>query len=213
MKRLLAGTLVALAGLTITASAYATPQTRYFECGGQTPVTNLTAPPLAWSSTQPGSIADGNGCASVDTWVQGASPGNTVYDSIFGGTEAGEVRKLELTVYGLRPFDGALAGPNADITLQVDGEVVAELANVKGDPATKPAPAGSLGATYTFTGLDIPAGGEKEFVISFSSHYTNDPFVVGWGASEVPSGVKLYGYDDLTCTEQQEYDPDLVCDE
>jgi hypothetical protein len=212
MKRLLAGTLAAAASLAITASAHAAPKQFYFECTGSTPVQNLDATTFSWSGTAPtASYQSGAGCGWADPLLTNGNRPNTMTDAAFGGTYAGDVRKIDLTLYALDPALGAL-GKVIDVDVLVDGDTVASFSQLSSDDAGGPAPVPAIAKyNYTLDGLDIPAGKAKSIVLALGAY--NEGAAWLQGASEVPSGVKLYAFEDLTCEEQQAYDDTIVCDE
>src|SRR4051794_13237739 len=188
MKRLLAGTLAVAASLAITASAQAAPQSFYFDCGGQTPFTNLTEPPQTWSKDAPATaFSSGGGCLTAMYEVGTAT---------FGGTYAGEVRKMDLTVYGVfsNPVYRQVIGTvDFNISVTVDGDEVSTGDTVPmATEAAGPVP-GGFKASLSIPDLHIPASAKgKAFAITVSNPYVDDQYFVARGASDAPSGVKLY---------------------
>jgi hypothetical protein len=207
----MAGTLAAVASLAITASAQAAPKAFYFDCTGSTPVQNLDATTFSWSATAPtGSYQSGAGCGWADPLLTNADRPNQL-DAAFGGSYAGEIRKIDLTLYAADPALGQL-GKLIDVDVLVDGDVVASFTELSSDDAGGPAPVPAIAQyKYTLDGLDIPAGKAKSIVLALGAYNEG----AGWlqGAAEVPSGVKLYAFDDLTCEEQQAIDETVVCGE
>jgi hypothetical protein len=202
--------MAAAATLAFAAQAHAAPTSFYFDCNGEAPLTNLANDALSWSATAPATAAqDGGGCFTGDTYIQGTDPGNYVYDVVAGGQYGGEVRKLDLTLFGVRssPLGGALGIPtNARIRIEVDGDLVFDEARKVPAEASGALPTG-VKASFSLTGLEISASASpKDFRISVSNLWTDDPTVFGRGASDFASGVKLYGFDDLTPEEQCEVD-------
>ena len=197
MKRLLAGTLAVAASLAITASAQAAPQSFYFNCGGQTPLTNLTAPPATWSATAPSAAFPQGGCVTAMYEVGTAT---------FGGTYAGEVRKMDLTVYGVfsNPLYRTVIGSvdfNISITADGDeiytGDTVAMTTEAAGVP-------GGFKASLSIPDLNLHAkSNARTYEITISDPYVDDQYFLGRGASDLASGVKFYAWDDLTPEEQQ----------
>jgi hypothetical protein len=213
MKPFFAGLLVAVTSLVIVAPAQAAPQTRYFDCTGTTPVQNVDASTFSWSGTAPAaSYQSGAGCGWADPLLTNATRPNTQTDAAFGGEYAGEIRKIDLTLYALDPALGTL-GKVIDVDVLVDGETVASFSQLSSDDAGGPAPVPAIAKyNYTLDGLDIPAGTDPKSIVLALGAYNEG---AAWlqGAAEVPSGVKLYAFEDLTCDEQAAIDDTIICDE
>ena len=190
--------LAAAAALVAAAPASAAPQQLYFDCTGSTPLNNLDASTFSWSATAPtASYQSGAGCGWADPLLTNASRPNTTTDAAFGGDYAGEIRKIEVTLYAVdpTPIDGKLI----DADVLVDGEALATYSELNATNAGGPDAA--IGKyTYTLDGLDIPAGAAKSIVVALGAY--NDGAAWLQGAAEVPSGVKLYAFDDLSPEEQ-----------
>lgn len=208
MKPLLAGILAATS-LVIAAPAQAAPQTFFFQCAAAAPlgsVSNLNDA-STWSPTAPTTAFPAGGCVSADTWQQGAEPGNTAYDTVFGGDYAGEVKQFDLTLYSAASdpaYRQIALPPSIDVTLQVDGETVFAAADLQSfaEPATLQ---NSYKSTWTISELDIPKTDKaKSFVLTVNTHFTDDPTVWGSGASDLPSGITFYAQEDLPPVEEEE---------
>lgn len=189
--------LAAAAALMVAAPASAAPQTFYFDCGGQTPVTNLTPAPLTWSATPPATaFSDGGGCVSADYQS---------FTTSFGGTYAGEVKQIDLAVYGAlsNPAYRQLLGPSLDVTVAVDGKTVFEGTQLAGgNEAGGPLP-GGFKWTQTIPELDIPATATpKKFEITVSNPFADDAYVLGYGASDLPSAITFSAQADLPAPEE-----------
>lgn len=203
MKHIL---LAAAAALITAAPAMAqdpapapTPETFYFDCGGDNPFTNLAAAPHTWSATAPTTAStDGGGCYSVVYEVA---------DTTFGGAYAGEVKQLDLTLFGAasNPAYRALLGVSLNVDIAVGGESVftgEELAAP--NEAAGPLP-GGFKWTITVPELNIPASTTaKDFVITVSNPYVDDQYVLGRGASDLASAITFYDADDLPEPEPEE---------
>lgn len=196
--------LAATAALLVAAApAAAAPASFYFDCTGAAPLQTIDVESYSWSPTAPtASYQEGAGCGWLDPGgLSGTNQPNPFYDAAFGGGYAGEIRKLELTLYApLAP----ITTKAIDLIVQVDGE---EVAGVEGlTPAVGPGPDDAIASfTYTLSGIDVPAGVRtKSIVLAVAEHFTDD--TPGWlqGAKEVPSGVKLFAFGDLTQEEQDE---------
>lgn len=191
--------LAAAAALMVATTAPAqtpapapTPETFYFDCGEDAPLTNLSEPPLTWSATAPTTAStDGGGCYSAVYEVA---------DTTFGGTYAGEVRQLDLAIFGAfsNPGYRSLLGVSLDVTVEVDGEVVFAGTEI---PATTDAAGplpGGFKASITVPELVIPAGATpKSFVITVADPYVDDPYVLARGASDLASAITFYDAADL----------------
>ena len=203
MKRLMAGTLAVAASLAITATASAAPKTFWFNCTGATPVQTIDVDSYSWSDTAPtAGVQDGAGCGWLDSGLVGTNQPNPLYDAAFGGEYAGGARKAEITIYG-SDISG-VTDKTSDFIITADGEEVYKGMLV---PTVGAGPVQGISA-YTFT---IPAGelklessnDPKQIVIAVAGHWL-DTTTPGWyfGAKEVPSNIKLIGFDDLTAEEQ-----------
>lgn len=209
--------LAAAAALALAAPATAqeqtplgTPDPYYFECTGSAPVQTIDVETYSWSATPPAdSFQTGAGCGWLDPGlVAGSAQPNPLYDAGFGGLFKGEVRQIDLTLYAaaLNPL---LTSKSIDVIVYVDGEEVANLSQL--ETAAQAGPADQVAKyTWTIPDLDIKAIREKQLVIAVSNYYSDD--FGGWlqGASEVPSGVKLYSPDDLPEPEPEEPFEEIV---
>ena len=191
MRSFKTGTLVVLTSLALAATAQAAPQKRYFDCGGDTPVTNISEPPLTWSATEPATAASaGGGCVSA------------VYEvatTQFGGMYAGEVKQLDLTVHGAfgNPAYRALLGVSLNIDVAVDGESLYTGEQVEMSTEAGAVP-GGFKATVTIPDLNVPETTKaKQFTITISNPFVDDQYFLGRGASDWASGVTLYSTLDL----------------
>jgi hypothetical protein len=197
------------AALAFATQAQAAPQQFYFNCTGTTPFQNLDAETFSWSATAPtASYQSGAGCGWADPLLTNAERPNTLTDAAFGGEYAGEVLKIDLTLYAIDPT--SIDGKLIDVDVLVDGEAIASYSQLNATDAGGPDAA--IGKyTYTLDGLDIPAGtAAKSIVVALGAY--NDGAVWLQGAAEVPSGAKLYAFEDLTCDEQAAIDDTIVCD-
>ena len=202
MKRLMAGTLAVAASLTITAAAHAAPKTFWFNCAGPTPIGTIASDDPTWSDSAPtASVQSGAGCGWLDPSPKGANQPNPLYDAVYGGTYNGEIRKIELTLYG----PSSPLGKLTDIGITADGADV-----YKGSltPTESAGPVQGI-SQYTFSipagAANVPASTDpKTIAIAVAGTYL-DEWTPGWfhGAKEVPANVKFFGFDDLTPEEQQ----------
>jgi hypothetical protein len=170
-----------------------TPETFYFGGCGDTPLTNATAAEPTWSATAPtGSLADGDGCVSFAPYFE---------DAVFGGAYGGEVKQFDLTLYNVasNPLYRQVALPvSIDLSVTVGGREV-----YFGEDLQVPAEAdgdlpGGFKATWTIPELDIPATATpKPYVVTVTTHFSDDPFFWGRGAGDVPSSITFYDAADL----------------
>lgn len=196
--------LAAAAALALAAPAMAQEQTPlgapdpyYFECTGTAPVQTIDIETYSWSATPPAdSYRSGAGCGWLDPGVfTGTNQPNAFYDAAFGGEFTGDVRQIDLTLYSAA-VNPLLTSKTIDVIVYVNDEEVANLTQLQATP--QPGPADQVAKyTWTIPELDIQALRSKQMVIAVSTYYSDD--IGGWlqGASEVPSGVKLYSPDDL----------------
>lgn len=199
--------LAAAAALLVTVPAQAqepapvpTPETFYFGGCGDTPLTNAGAGALSWSSEAPtGALADGSGCVSFAPYFE---------DAVFGGAYGGEVKQLDLTLYSVasNPLYREIALPvSIDLTITAGGETV-----FSGEDLQAPVdPAGDLPggfqATWTIPELDVPATPTpQDYVVTVTTHFSDDPFFWGRGASDAPSSISFYDAADLPEPEPEE---------
>lgn len=189
-----------VAALLMAGTAQAAPAEYYFQCQGDSPnqVQTFTASgPWTWSAEKPtASYQDGAGCGYADTWIQGRETQNYVYDAVFGGDYAGEVRRLGLSLYHLAP-NPLLSTKDIDVTLEVDGVVVFQQDNLAGTSIPSDTGA-SAEDRFVIDGLNIPASTvPKSYVLTVTAHWTDDPSVWIFGAKEFPAGVTLFSLADL----------------
>lgn len=199
--------LAAAAALLVAAPAQAqepapvpTPETFYFGGCGDAPLTNLSAGDLSWSPTAPtGALADGNGCVSFAPYFE---------DATFGGAYGGEVKQLDLTLYSV-----ASSPAYRQIALPVSIDLVITTGNktvFAGEDLQAPIePAGDLPgafkATWTIPELDIPATATPQnYVVTVTTHFSDDPFFWGRDASDAPSSITFYDAADLPEPEPEE---------
>lgn len=203
MKRFLAGTLVVLAGLTITPSALAEPNTPpltptsfWFDCTTTLPVGMALDEPTdsTWSSTPPAKgLQDGNpGCFWPDVYISGANQPNPLYDQVYGGDYTGEVVQADLTLYG-----NDIAGSKTfDVAVIVDGERIADYTMEVG-AQTGPTPT-TFRFDLTLPGLDLPETLDpKKILFGVHSYYGDDGDGWFYASKDFPAGVKFYDSDDL----------------
>jgi hypothetical protein len=176
-----------------------TPESFYFDCGGDTPFTNVTEAPQTWSAAKPDAAStDGAGCYSM------------VYEmaeTTFGGTYAGEVKQLDLTLFGAlsNPVYRQLLGVSLNVVITVDGKTVFAGEQLAGGNEAAGALPGGFKWTLTVPELDIPATDTpKTFVISVSNPFVDDQYFLGRGASDLASGITFYDAADLPEPEPEE---------
>src|SRR4051794_28603010 len=224
MKRLMAGTLACAASLAISAAAQAAPQNFFFSCpdADVAPVANTskdTSP--SWTSTAPtAKTTDGAGCGEFDPFaLVSTMPDSTpsyLADGVFGGEYAGEIKKLDFTLYSTANpvYDNAGIGDRkVNVTIAVDGEILVQNQTMQA-PIVAASQPNTYKSTFSVTGLDVArTKAAKQVNIVVNSLYSDSPTVWLEGSADFPSSAKLFAYDDLTCEEQQFYDDTLVCDE
>jgi hypothetical protein len=199
MKSRIAPALLAgIAGLALAAPAQAAPKEFFFTCQGDPnkAQTFFAGDPFTWTAEKPAtSYQAGGGCGYADTWVSGTATGNTIYDAIYGGSYAGAVRRFEFTLHHLAPHP-VIATKEIDVRLEVDGEMTFE--GQLSATAVPSSTGASASDTFIINDIDLPeTTAPKQFLLSVSSHYTDDPSVWVHGASEFPSGVRLFTLQDL----------------
>jgi hypothetical protein len=207
--------LAAAAALVAAAPAAAqdpapapTPTSFYFDCTSDAPLTNAGDGGWTWSPTAPTApLASGAGCLTVDTYIGGTAPQNFVYDAVFGGAYKGEVKQLDVVLYGVAssPLGRALSvAPKADVRVEVNGELVFNGDGLVSTSEPSGNGPGGVKATWTVPELSVPAGTRaKDFVITVGNVYTDDVILWGRGASDFPSGVVLYDALDLPPAEDE----------
>ena len=179
-----------------------TPDAFYFDCTGTLPLQTIDVDTYSWSPTAPtASYQSGAGCGWADPLLSGTAQPNPLYDAGFGGQYGGEIRQIELTLFA-GDATSAVDGKTINADILVDGESVATFEEVSATDAGGPDAA--IGKyTYTFSDLDIPATKRAKSIVIAVQTY-NDAGLWLQGASEVPSGVKLYSADDLPEPEPDE---------
>lgn len=198
--------LAAAAALVVAAPVQAqtpapvpTPEKFYFGGCGDSPFTNLSAGDLSWSGTAPTTKStDGGGCYSAVY---------EVFDTTFGGSYAGEVKQLDLAIYGAasNPAYRALLGVSFNVTITVGDETIFEGEQLDG--ATEPAGPlpGGFKWTITVPELNVPASATpKNFVITVSNPYVDDQYVLARDASDLASAITFYDAADLPEPEPEE---------
>jgi hypothetical protein len=201
----------------MSAAAQAAPQTFYFSCAGGAKVQNGPSGKYGpWTASAPAkNFSDGGGCTWLDSSLSGATQPNPFYDAQFGGTYDGEVKKLSFTLFASTAYDPVnIAARQIVAHLLVDGKDLTGTAGLTMSAVPQPGPdAATQKLTYTISGLDLPATKSRTFVIAVAKSYANDMAAWLLGAKEYPSSVTFYGFGDLTCEEQQAYNPTVACDE
>jgi hypothetical protein len=201
----LAPVVAVMAALAFAGVAQAAPANYYFDCTSTSHIESVDGELTpTWSSAAPAdSVQDGAGCITVDPGpLTTTAPPNGFYDAVFGGTHTGAVRKMEVTLY---TYDHPLfATRPIDVIVFADGE---EVANITALAGTRSAgPVDKIGAyTYSITGLDIPSRRDQEILLAVRTAYA-DTLTGGWlqGASDIPSGARLFSFADLSPEEQAE---------
>jgi len=189
--------------LAFAAPAQAAPTSFWFDCTGTLPLQTVDVATYSWSDKPPAkSYQEGAGCGWLDpSGITGTNQPNPFYDAAFGGDYAGEVRKLELTLYA--PVTPATTKA-IDLKVTANGEEIALVEGVV--PTVAAGPNDNIKAlTYTVSGLNVPAGADPSaYVLAVASTFIDD--TPGWllGAKEVPSNVRFFAFGDLTPEEQAE---------
>lgn len=197
--------LAAAAALLVAAPAQAqvpaptpTPETFFFDCNAENPFQNLTTGSTSWSPTAPtASYQTATGCLHLDPGLLVNDPAT---DMFLGGTYAGEVRQLELTLFSETagsPINETLIPKNISLTLTVDGEELLTEQQI-----SAPVEAGNVngGKKYTFVvpDLDIPASATpKTYTLQIGTYYSDDFTVWTWGAKEFPASISFLDSLDL----------------
>jgi hypothetical protein len=200
--------LAAAAALATAATAQAAPQPFFFDCNETAPLQSVYVDDYTWSAEAPtASYQDGAGCGWLDPGFPftGANQPNPLYDAGFGGDYAGEVRKLEFTLYAPT---APVTTKTIDVAVVVDGSTVGTVTARK--PVVGEGPDAAISSyTYSLFPLDIPATTRAKKIV-LAVQLTNPDDTPGWllGTKEVPSGAKLFAYDDLTPAEQEALAPD-----
>jgi hypothetical protein len=195
----------AAAFLTLAGTAQAEPKSFYFNCAGPLPLQTTNATTQTWSATAPTkSYQEGAGCGWLDPPFKGTVQPNRLYDAAYGGDYAGEVRKLELSLYG--PYDSTLSNKTIDLIVTADGEEVANLEALAPSSATPNTGAANVAKyTYTVSDLNVPASASpKAYMLSVAGYYLDDTPGFLHGAKEIPSNAKFFAFADLTQEEQDE---------
>jgi hypothetical protein len=204
VRHLLAGGAAALT-LALASPALATPQKFYFGGCGATPVNNLTAGTATWSQTAPtGSIQGGQGCT---TFIY-TPPAGAGQSATFGGSYAGEVAQIDLTLHSLasQPLYRQLALPvSLRVSITAGGEEVFSGDNVPfATEASGSLPGGWKGTTTIPDVFVTASAAGKPFVVTVAPYYNDDPFAIAYGAGDVPSSITFYSQDDLPDPEPEE---------
>lgn len=194
--------LCAAAFLAAAVPAQAAPLQRYFDCDASTPVQNARSAAYSWSETAPAtSSQQGGGCAYAEPGLLvGTNPGNPVADAVFGGSYAGEISQIDLTLYSEttgHPLNGTLINKTINVAVEVDGELVGDYQQLEAS-VQEGVTVGSKKYTWVLPDLAIPATAQdKQIVLTVQTYYSDDftPWV--FGASDFPAGVALYGTADL----------------
>ena len=196
MHKLSLTTIVAT--LALAAPALATPQTFYFGGCGATPLTAATAPTATWSKDAPtGSLQSGNGC---ETFLDGAPLSQQTMT--VGGTYGGDVKQIDLALYSVasNPAYRQLGLPvSIDLTLTVGGKEVysTDGGGLAGSDAAGATP-GAFKGTFSIPDLAIPATETPQpYMLTVNAHYSDDWYVFGQGAGDVPSSITFSSHEDL----------------
>jgi hypothetical protein len=161
-------------------------------------VTNLTPPADGWSADAPATaMQDGGGCLSASVTPPAAG---TEQPMTVGGTYAGEVKQIDLTIFALSdPLYRKLGlGVSIDVSMSVDGKEVFSQAGLPGAEEDTGSVPGEYKGTFTVPDLDIPATDTaKTYELTIGAHFNDDWYVFGRGASDMASAITFSAQDDL----------------
>ena len=163
-------------------------------------------PSPSWNTTQPGSLAGGNGAAYAATTAAnpingGRSKPNAT--TTFVGTYTGALDNVAITLYGVHPGRPQLR-PALEYRLIVDGEEVYGDRRVDLPKATYNQAVTKSTLALTNIHKRLVALGKAgdttlhNITLTITSGYmTNDPFVALYDSKETPSGI-VFNHDDLS---------------
>lgn len=196
--------LALIAALAMSTSAFTTTDVGgdrvYFECTGSGPYNNPELAVGTWSEEAPsGAMGSGSGgCFSLDSSIDGADPGNPVYDVVFEGAYDGAIRDLAIHMYvgsTLAGHQSAAADLDMELTVIVDGAVVYQTDPdgigyfVMSHAGSGPFPGTTL-VEGTLEGLGVKPG-KHTVQITMTTPYVNVPTFFMYGASDADGGLSF----------------------
>lgn len=200
MKTIISLGAVTLAALGLTAPAQAEPTTpppppavRYFDCTTTTKVGTIvdSKDAVSWSPAAPSaSYQSGAGCGWLDPFPKGTNQPNVFYDAVYGGIYKGEIKQIELNLYSLIT-NPTVTSKTIDVKVFSNGVEVLSAAKLAGP--LEPAGQAAKKATFTLSGIDLPATlTNRQITIAVAEYYADDIGTWIHGAKEFPAGVRIF---------------------